>query len=228
MADAAIVPVKRFRDAKHRLAGALSERARVDLARWMADRTLTALCTHSEFDPVGSRAGGGDALVAYVACDDPEVAELARAAGAEVLLTAGLGLNGAIRVALQVVARHGHRRATVLHADLARPEHAREELAAMGAADEVVLVPDRRRTGTNALSLPLPAGADFPVAYGHDSYARHLRTASDLGLPVATWPESPLADDLDLPADLVALSRTARPRVPDRVPVGSPRAPLRR
>lgn len=228
MTDAVIVPVKRFRDAKARLAGALSDRGRADLARWMARRTLVALCARPQADPVGSEAPEAHALVTYVACDDPDVAEVARAAGAEVLLTAGLGLNGAIRAALATVARQGHRRATVVHADLAQPEYARDELAAMGATDQVVLVPDRRQTGTNALSLPLPAGASFPVAYGRGSFARHLKAANELGLPFATWPESPLADDLDLPADLVALTRTARRRAPGRAPVGPPPAPLRR
>lgn len=228
MADAAIVPVKRFRDAKQRLAGALSDRGRADLARWMASRTLVALCAPSPLDPLLSGASEVDRLVTYVACDDPEVAEVARAAGAEVLLTPGLGLNGAIRAALAVVARQGHRRVTILHADLARPESAREELRRMGVANHVVLVPDRRGTGTNALSLPLPDGAGFPVAYGRGSFARHLRQASEVGLSVTIWAESPLTDDLDLPADLVALSRTAEPRSPDRAPVGSPPAPLRR
>jgi len=68
--------------------------------------------------------------------------------------------------------------------------------------NSVVLGPDRRCEGTNALLLRLHgAGADFRFAFGEDSLARHLAEARRLGLNAAVQETPGIGFDLDTPLD---------------------------
>ncbi len=59
----------------------------------------------------------------------------------------------------------------------------------------VVLVPDRRRDGTNVLSRP--ARLAFVAEYGANSFRRHLAQAMALDSPVAVVRDEALAVDID-------------------------------
>ena len=174
-----LVPVKSFSQAKVRLAGVLDAAQRAALARAMAEHVLAAATPH----PV------------TVACDDDEVAAWARAAGASVCWTPGLGLNGAVAAGVQVLA--GHERVLVAHADLPKATSFDEVLEPSG----VVAVPDRHDDGTNVLVVP--PGAGFAFAYGPGSFARHLAEAARLGLPATVLRPASLTWDVDVPADLL-------------------------
>lgn len=182
MRAAVLVPVKAFAAAKVRLAPALSAASRVALARSMAARVLAAAAP----------------LPVRVACDDDEVAEWARALGASVEWTPGLGLNGAVQQGFASLGAEGFELVIVAHADLPRAV-ALDRL--VGAAGVVTLVPDRRDDGTNVLAVPTSA-TGFTFAYGAGSFARHLAEAARLGLEtrVERFPE--LQWDVDLPDDL--------------------------
>jgi 2-phospho-L-lactate guanylyltransferase len=180
MRAAVVVPVKAFARAKARLAPALDEAARADLARRMADRVL---------DAAGS-------LPVLVACDDDEVAAWARDRGAEVVWTRDVDLNGAVTAAVDVLAARGVTRATVAHADL---PHARDLSLVVGVRG-VVAVPDRRDDGTNVLTVPTSIG--FPFSYGPGSFARHRATAEAMGVPFTVVRPPDLTWDVDDPADL--------------------------
>jgi 2-phospho-L-lactate/phosphoenolpyruvate guanylyltransferase len=67
----------------------------------------------------------------------------------------------------------------------------------------VTLVPDRRRDGTNVITVPADSG--FRFAYGPGSFARHLEEAHRLDLDVRVVHSSPLSWDVDLPEDLVTM-----------------------
>jgi 2-phospho-L-lactate guanylyltransferase len=69
----------------------------------------------------------------------------------------------------------------------------------------VAVVPDRHGTGTNALALA-PPDAIRP-AFGTGSCERHVAAARAAGVPYAVEELLSLALDLDTPADVVALTR---------------------
>lgn len=177
---AVLVPVKAFSQAKGRLAGVLDPEARASLARSMAATVLAA----------------ARSLPVTVACDDDEVAEWARAAGASVAWTPGLGLNGAVTAGVAALAEQGVTRVIVSHADLPRAR----DLAVVAAGEGVVAVPDRHDDGTNVLALP--TGAGFRFAYGPGSFRRHADEAARLGLPFTVLRPPDLTWDVDVPADL--------------------------
>lgn len=179
--DAAVlVPVKSFRAAKARLAPTLDPAARAALARWMASRVIEAVRP----------------LPTFVACDDEQVADWADRLGASVLWGPGLGLNGAVDEGVATIAGKGFEHVVISHGDLPLP-------AALGDTvrpGTIVLVPDRRRDGTNVVSRPCTAV--LPASYGGGSFARHLELALVDGSPVTVRIDTELSLDLDNVADL--------------------------
>jgi len=69
----------------------------------------------------------------------------------------------------------------------------------------VVIVPDRRRSGTNALLCSPPA--IIPPCFGADSFARHLAAAHSQGVEVRIVESGALALDIDELEDLDELQR---------------------
>ena len=176
-----LVPVKRFADAKVRLAPALPPGRRAALAQAMAERVLAAAGT----------------LPVAVVCDDAEVASWAAGRGAIVLAEPGRGLNGAVSAGVAQLAAAGVRQVIVAHADL--PLATDLEWVSWFRAG-VTLVPDRRRDGTNVICVP--TGVGFSFSYGPGSFDRHFAEARRLDLPVRVANEPLLAWDVDVPADL--------------------------
>lgn len=185
----AVLPVKRFCDGKTRLAGILDANARAALAR--------ALCQHVLSVLAGCPALGGTLVVT----DGDEVAALARGQGADVLLVAAASLGDAVDLGLAEVARRGAGATLVLMADLPLV-HAGEITALLerlGEAD-VVLAPDRRGQGTNALALTLPP--KLPLAFGQaGSFTRHVTASRDRHLRLEIQRSPGLGLDVDEPED---------------------------
>ncbi len=175
-----LIPVKRFGAAKGRLSGLLSGPQRAELARWLADRVIAA------------SAG----LPTFIACDDDEVASWADGAGAEVLWSPGLGLNGAVDAGRSTIAGKGFDLLVIAHSDLPLAS----DLAGLATPGTVCLVPDRRRAGTNVVALPVDAR--MTAAYGPGSFSRHLEQAMQSGLRVELRADPRLAIDVDNPDDL--------------------------
>jgi 2-phospho-L-lactate guanylyltransferase len=179
-AQAVLVPVKAFADAKVRLASALPPADRAVLARSMAERVVAA---------------AGPLPVAVV-CDDRAVATWARGLGALVIWEPGQGLNRAVDDGVRHLSRLGVEQVIVAHADLPLAT----DLAWIGRFPGVSLVPDRREDGTNVIGLP--TGTDFVFSYGPGSFARHAAEARRLRLPWRVVRAPLLAWDVDLPDDL--------------------------
>ena len=150
-----LIPVKRFRLAKRRLAGLLDDDQRVALAQWLAGRVVAA--AHPA--PV------------FVACEDEAVAAWADAAGAEVLWTPGLGLNGAVESSRMTISGKGFDHLVIAHSDLPLAG----QLTGLAVERTITLVPDRRGTGTNVLCLPVEAR--IAISYGPGSFDAHLGQA---------------------------------------------------
>lgn len=182
-----LIPVKAFDQAKRRLHLAMSGPERADLARAMADRVM----------------GAAHPLPVAVVCDDIEVARWARAGGALVVWEPGRGLNGAVEAGVDHLRAGGVTQVTVAHADLPRAT----DLAQVGDAPGITLVPDRYGNGTNVMALPTDIG--FQFSYGPGSFARHRIEAHRVGVPLQILDLPDLAWDIDEPADVVPVATTA-------------------
>lgn len=177
---AVLIPVKAFHQAKARLAPALGEGARAELARELADRVVVAAAP----------------LPVAVVCDDDDVAAWARDRGAEVVWRPGRGLNGAVEDGVAHLGRGGFTRVVVSHADLPLVESFDEVLA----GPMVTLAPDRHEDGTNVAVIPPDAG--FRFRYGPGSFDRHRTEAARLHLGPRIVRSDRLSWDIDTPADL--------------------------
>jgi 2-phospho-L-lactate/phosphoenolpyruvate guanylyltransferase len=179
--EAVLVPVKAFGQAKLRLSSALSASHRASLARAMATRVVQS---------------AGDLPVAVV-CDDRDVANWARELGALVIWEPGRGLNGAVQEGLSRLGSLGVELVVVAAGDLPLAT----DLGWVTRFPGITIVPDRRRDGTNVLSVPAHSG--FAFSYGPGSFARHVQEARRTGIPTRIVHSSTLAWDVDVPEDLV-------------------------
>lgn len=198
----ALLPIKSFARAKQRLGEALAPQERSELARAMARDVLGALA-------------GCDRLERVVVISGDESARaLAEAAGAEFLgeppSNAG-GLNASIKHAVEHFRAAGATAIMIVHGDL--PMIQAEDLRRVADAHPaqgraVTLVPDRALDGTNVLAWsPI---TEFRAQYGRASFQRHREQAIRRGARVTVCESARGSLDIDLPADLIALLRSAR------------------
>lgn len=185
MTAAVLIPVKSFTTAKGRLATALDAAGRRDLAQRLAEGVVDA-CRD---------------LDVWIVSEDDAVAQWAASLGARVVHNPTAGLNQAVRHGVATLHEAGVARVLVTHADLAQPA----ALPSLLALDGLVLVPDRRLEGTNALVVPTASG--FTFSYGVGSFARHLSEAERMGLPLHVVRANGLDLDIDDGEDL-ELART--------------------
>lgn len=179
MEAAVLIPIKAFHEAKARLAAHITSGDRERLARWMADRVADSV-SH---------------LPTFVACDDEQVATWASGRGIDVLWSPGLGLNGAIDSGVAMIAGKGFEHVTISHGDLPLPE----SLPSIAVPGTIVVVPDRRRDGTNVLSRP--CNVELPACYGPASFRHHVAAAFATGLPVSVRFDQHLSIDIDTISD---------------------------
>jgi 2-phospho-L-lactate guanylyltransferase len=195
MKATAILPVKRFDDAKRRLAPGLDETRRRELAAAMLEDVLTAI------------GAAGSIERTIVVTGDPEAQEAAAAISAEIVPDPAD--EGHVEAALAGIARaeaEDARAVVLLPGDCPLLDPRELDRLLTGLPDPyVAIVPDRHGTGTNALVLS-PPGAIRP-AFGEGSRARHEAAAREAGIPSAVEELGSLGLDLDTPADLIALTR---------------------
>ena len=229
---AAILPVKRFSQAKQRLGESVADGLRADLARAMVGDVLVALkaATSIERTIVVTREDAVARAAAYlgasVVADGAEQGQSAAVAlGVRSALDAGFGRVLCIPgdcpaldpVELDVLL------ASAPVQPVADGEPATDgRPMADGQPDlgsQVVIVPDRHGTGTNGLLLT-PPDAIAP-SFGPDSCARHQALAHDAGAGCRVESVASLLLDIDTGADLAVLrerlagehGRAARTRV---------------
>jgi len=185
-----VVLIKDFATAKQRLGPVLGPEERHRLAIASAGRALEA-------------ARAGDRVLAV--CGSPEAAELARRAGAEVLLEARpQGQNPAARRGVKRALAGGAEAVILLSSDL--PLVSRDALATLlqagaeGGPKVVVAAAAAGRRGTNALYLRPPDV--IGLHFGDDSLPRFEADARARGVPFSSRSLPELALDLDEPADL--------------------------
>jgi 2-phospho-L-lactate guanylyltransferase len=191
----AVLPVKRFAEAKRRLAAGIDDERREAVVAAMLEDVLEAI------------SGARSIERTIVVSDEPRAAAGAATAGAEVVPDPGEG--GHPGAALAGIARSeqlGAECVVLLPGDcpLLEPRELDRLLTGLPAR-YAAIVPDRHGTGTNALVLAPPRA--IRPAFGEGSCARHVAAAREADIPFAVERLASLALDLDTPADVVALAR---------------------
>lgn len=180
----AVIPLRATPDSKSRLAGVLDAPARAALVDAMLVRVVAAAR--------GARNVSRVCLMGTARTALPDDVAL--------LSEPGGGLNAAAASAL---AQTEASRLIVIHADLPLVTPQDIELLAAAPEGTIAIAPDRHGTGTNAISLPLPAAKGFSFAFGTDSFARHKAEADRIGLRLEEIHSQGLARDVDEPDDLI-------------------------
>ena len=200
MRATAIIPVKRFGEAKQRLLGALDRRGRATLIKAMLSDVLeaAAACELVERTIVVTGEGRAERIALAVSRDRGarlEVFRDPRDTGHPEAATLGIVRAKAL----------GAECAALLPCDcpLLDPAELDGALARM-ATDTVVVVPDRHGTGTNGLLLA-PPDAIRP-GFGPGSRERHTERARGAGHEARVEALQSLALDVDTPDDLAAMS----------------------
>jgi 2-phospho-L-lactate guanylyltransferase len=187
----AVVPVKHLSKAKSRLAPVLNGASREQLVLTMFCHTLDVLAATSGL--------AGTAVIRA----DRRVGEIAR--GHEALFLQepeARGLNAALAHAVAELKAHNVQGLLVVPGDL--PRLSSESIASalsLLSAPGMVITPDRRGQGTNLLLLAPPDLV--PLCFGRRSFQRFLDAAARRGLDPTVFRSVELANDLDVPADLV-------------------------
>jgi 2-phospho-L-lactate guanylyltransferase len=149
---------------------------------------------------VAARCRGVGEIVVATDSDEVAAALWERDRGARVVRDLpGSGLGAVIDRALAEISGEA---AIVLMSDLPALQARDLETIAGGlAAADVVLSPDHRDEGTNALGIVM--SRRFETRFGHsDSFRRHLSAARELCLRVEVARSPGLTLDVDLPEDL--------------------------
>jgi len=193
----AIVPVKPLQRGKSRLSEVLTQDERADLNRRLLAHTLETLTAIPDIEHI------------LVISRDQAALALARECGARTVQEHGSPrLNMALARATIIAKTYATRGVLILPADLPliTPEDIQTLLALAVDPPVVVVAPDRRRQGTNAL-LVCPAGL-IEYEFGPSSFHRHCERARLAGAHLEICELPSLALDMDLPEDLELVSET--------------------
>jgi 2-phospho-L-lactate guanylyltransferase len=198
MRTAAILPVKRFADAKSRLGASVKDTLRERLARAMVTDVLSALARSAAIE-----------RTVVVTCEE-SLREAAQQHGALMIDdTEERGQSTAVELGIRRALADGAERVLCVPGDCPALDPA--ELDALLARDpcderasaQVVIVPDRHGTGTNGLLL-WPPEAISP-SFGPGSCERHRALAQAAGAACRLERPTSLLLDIDTGADLAAL-----------------------
>ncbi len=187
-----LVPVKNLANAKQRLAHALEQSSRTELAQAMLADVLDALAESAvdEVSVVTSdpfTMGIADHYRFAVIPDDSNISE-----------------TSAIEMAIQVCESRGIRSTLVIPADIPLIEAADiRAIYTSAPANGTVLVPSADQRGTNAV-LRRPASL-FPLRFGNDSFMPHLVAAIATRTSCVVLSLPRIALDIDTPEDLKQL-----------------------
>jgi len=186
----AVLPVKPFCRGKSRLSDCLEADELIALNRFLFEQTFHKL-----------RASDGIDKVVVVSQDD-QALDFARINGGIALTeNAESSLNAAVAQALQFVSTTEPGRVLILPADL--PLMTSEDLEALltieTAERAMVIVPDTRQLGTNAILLS--HATMLKPQFGRRSFQKHTRQATSNGVELIVWLNDNIQRDLDTPQD---------------------------
>lgn len=186
----AILPIKRFGDAKQRLLPGVSPGQRRLLVEAMLADVLVAL----------RRSALVETTIAITSDEDAQ--RIAGAYGALLLSDPGGGHNGAATRGVDYALERGFERALLVPGDCPMLDPAEVDALLERVAPEpcAVVVPDRHGTGTNTLLLSPPDV--LAPSFGPGSRQRHVDNAAASGVHCEVAEVATLALDVDTPEDL--------------------------
>ena len=194
MALWAIVPVKPLRRGKSRLAKVISAEERADLNQYLLEHTIQVLSSIEEIENI------------LVISRDTEALSLARDLGARTVQEYGSpGLNTALARAVEIAKSYETCGILIIPADLPQlnADDLRRILIHRKQPPVVVIAPDRKKEGTNALLVCPPDLIEF--SYGPGSFEKHSQAAKDGGIRLEILDLASLELDLDEPEDLALI-----------------------
>jgi 2-phospho-L-lactate guanylyltransferase len=191
----AIVPVKRFENAKTRLSSILDMDDRIRLSLLMLKDTLHVLSVVHLLTKV------------ITVSADKRVEEIAAKYGANFLLEEKeRGVNSAVALADKYCMKEGADATIVIPHDLPLLDSTDISKACEMAENEyrcIVICPSVRYDGTNILLRKPPS--IIATFYDADSYNMHIKAAIRLGIPVKRLFSRSLMHDIDTPEDALDL-----------------------
>lgn len=185
----AIIPVKRLSEAKSSLREALDHEQRRELVLCMLEDVL------SEVKKVES-------ILSVIVSPDEEVLNFTRSKGAKIVLEEDLGLNPALRIAIDKAMEEGAESIIVIPGDvpMLRSEDI-EKILAMSSENRNVVITPSEENGTNALLLCPPNVMD--LHFGGESFPEHVEEARSCGIIPKIYRSERLERDIDDPSDLL-------------------------
>ena len=193
----AIVPIKRFENAKTRLSSILDTDDRIRLSLLMLEDTLQILsAVHSLSQVITVSA-------------DKRVGEIAVKYGANFLLEEKeRGVNSAVALADSYCMKKAADATMVIPHDLPLLDSTDISKACELAENEsrcIVICPSLRYDGTNMLLRKPPS--IIATFYDADSYNMHVKAAIRLGIPVKRLFSKALMHDIDTPEDALEVMK---------------------
>jgi 2-phospho-L-lactate/phosphoenolpyruvate guanylyltransferase len=187
----AIVPVKRFENAKTRLSLMLSPEDRIFLSSVMLQETLRALASCRHLERI------------IVVSSDERAKELTASAGATYLHEEkDNGVNAAVELADRYSMSHHADTTIVIPQDLPLLDAQEISMACDLAGGEdrcIVICPSQRYDGTNMLLRKPPE--IIRTSFDRNSYENHIAAAKDSGVEVRLFLSKKLMLDIDTPDD---------------------------
>lgn len=186
-----VIFFKRLSAAKSRLVTVLSPVERANLARRMLLQVIDAA--------IGA-LGVGEVIVVS---PEPRISSMVNGRDVRLLKEPEpTGLNAAALFASAELALAGTPRALFLPADLPwiRSEDIQALIEAHSRMGADIIVPSLDESGTNGLMIELPLR--FPLAFGPDSFNRHLANAARFEHPLVVHRCGYIGVDIDQPDDL--------------------------
>jgi 2-phospho-L-lactate guanylyltransferase len=193
----AIVPVKRFENAKTRLSSILDMDDRIRLSSLMLEDTMKTLSSVPSLIQV------------VIVSADKRAEELATKHGINFLHEEEeKGVNSAIALADSYCIREAADATVVIPQDLPLLDAIEVSRACDMAENEnkcIVICPSLRYDGTNMLLRKPPSV--IATFYDRDSYNMHLKAAIKLGIPVKRLFSASVMFDIDTPEDALQLAK---------------------
>ena len=188
----AIIPIKPLRRGKSRLSCVLSEQERENLNHNLLNRSIRCLKQVKEIDQI------------VVISHDPGALSFSREFGVKTIQeNRNTNINNALRKATQAAKAFSVSKILVIPADLPfmMPDDVSELLSKSKSSPEIIISPDRKMYGTNALFINPTGILDYD--FGQWSFKKHIEQAERKKIRVEIFNNERLGFDLDLPEDLV-------------------------
>jgi len=186
----AIIPIKPIRRGKSRLSVVLSEKERTELNKWLLTRTINSVKNVNEISNF--------VVISY----DPATLSIARDLGAKTIQENRFtNLNRALRRATSAVKVFNATKVIVLPADLPfiNGNVIKRFIKAAGKPPEIIIAPDQRQNGTNALLINPIGIIDYD--FGQWSFKKHIEQAERNKYRISICNIEGLNFDLDTPGD---------------------------